>query len=64
MGCGVAASFSWHDRYLLYSSTDGPTVVIDTRDGSVSYLSELAARLPRRVPAERPTAYWLSEVTS
>lgn len=60
LGCGVGVSFSWHDRSLLYSASDGPTTLVDLRDGSTLDLTPLAAKLPRRAPGERPIASWLS----
>jgi hypothetical protein len=58
-GCAVGANLMWHSRSLLYSSTDGRLDVLDTRSGTVRDLSRLA--LPRRSPAERVYAAWLSD---
>jgi hypothetical protein len=59
-GCGVGASFSWHGRALLYTATDGPATIVDTRDGTIVSLIRIASELQRRAPGERGTAHWLS----
>ncbi len=59
-GCGVGASFSWRGSSFLYSATDGPAAIVDSRDGSVRSLSGFTDRLPRSWPGERVTAHWLN----
>jgi hypothetical protein len=61
VGCGVNASFGWHGRFLLYSSTDGGAVVVDNRGGRARSLAELASQLPHRLRGERAIAYWASD---
>jgi len=61
VGCGVGASFDWHDDFLLYSATDGPTTLVDVRTGHVRSLAKLTARLPTRFSGERALASWASD---
>lgn len=60
-GCAVGANLSWHGTNLLYRSSDGTTAVIDTRTGTVTNLTRLAATLPRRSIGERALAAWRSD---
>jgi hypothetical protein len=61
VGCGVGASMYWHERYLLYGSSNGQLAVIDGTSGRRQDLRQLERALPRRTRMEQPTANWLSD---
>jgi hypothetical protein len=46
LGCGRAPALSWRGHDLLYSTTEGHVVVIDTASGDHVDLSRVVARLP------------------
>jgi hypothetical protein len=48
IGCGVGATFSWNDRFLLYAATDGPAAVVDSRSGHALSLAQVMRDLPVR----------------
>lgn len=60
VGCGVGASLSWSGRFVLYSASDGPAIVVDARTRHVRRLDDVLARLPRRA-GERARAHWASD---
>jgi hypothetical protein len=60
-GCAVGASLNWHGRFLLYSSTDGRKVVLDTADNHVIDLTRLARGLPHRNQGETAALSWRSD---
>jgi hypothetical protein len=48
VGCANGAGFAWHGHELLYTSSDGARVLIDTDTGAVLDLGALARALPHR----------------
>jgi hypothetical protein len=44
--CGHGASLTWHGDWLLYSTGEGSTAVIDPRHGRTIELTPLVHRLP------------------
>lgn len=60
-GCAAGANFSWHGPNLLYSSSDGTLIVVDTLTGAVTNLTTLATQLPHRSAGERALAAWRSD---
>jgi hypothetical protein len=44
--CERWVTLAWRDHWLLYSSTEGRTLALDTRRSRVVDLSRLVARLP------------------
>lgn len=60
-GCAVGANLTWHGRFLLYNSTDGRKVVLDTANDRALDLTRLVRRLPYRDRGETADVYWLSE---
>jgi hypothetical protein len=63
-GCAVGANLNWHGRFLLYSSTDGREVVLDTTNDRAIDLSQLARLLPHRNRGEIVGASWQSDFES
>ena len=63
-GCGVGANLNWHGRFLLYSSTDGRNVVLDTADGRAVDLTRLARVLPHRSEGKTARVLWRSDFES
>jgi hypothetical protein len=48
--CERWTTLAWHDRWLLYSSTEGHAFAVDTRRRRVVDLTQLVARLPGARP--------------
>jgi hypothetical protein len=44
--CGQGADLSWHGRWLLYSTGEGNTAVVDTLSGGSIELTSLVRHLP------------------
>jgi hypothetical protein len=63
-GCAVGAGLSWHGRFLLYTSTDGRSVVLDTTSGHAVDLTRVARLLPRRSVGELARVLWRSDFES
>lgn len=63
-GCAVGANLNWHGRFLLYSSTDGREVVLDTTNDGAIDLTQLARLLPHRNRGEIVGVSWQSDFES
>jgi hypothetical protein len=63
-GCAVGAGLSWHGPFLLYTSTDGRSVVLDTTSGHAVDLTRVARLLPRRSVGELARVLWRSDFES
>jgi hypothetical protein len=60
-GCAYGAALGWNGRDLLYGSSDGTTVLIDTRTNAGRDLTRLAHSLPRLAAGERAHTAWRSD---
>lgn len=61
-GCAVGANLTWHERFLLYSSTDGRKAVLDTATHRAIDLTRVARLLPHRNLGETPNISWLADL--
>lgn len=59
VGCGVAATMSWHGSDLLYGRSGGELAVIDTRSGGVIDASRVVRALTPS-PSAGANAAWLA----